>query len=78
MVRDIVDGHLQVTERSFRRLDRAEIHKLGFELEKQLREIRSDQPPLDDIPALQHRNRRIQRLNATLMMLRAFRQKQRF
>ena len=77
MAKEIADGFLLVTERNFRRLSAAEISKLGFEIERQLRSIRGEQPPLDDIAALQARNRKIQRLNGALQVLRAFRMKHR-
>jgi hypothetical protein len=77
MVQQVAGGHLLVTERSFRRLTRPELDQLGFELEKRLRGIRGDQPPLDDQRALQQRNREIQRLNTCRMMLRSFLQRSR-
>jgi hypothetical protein len=77
MTRDITEGFLLVTERTFTRLLPAELDQLAFEIDRHLREVRGDQPPLDDIPALQVRNRRIQRLNSALFVLRAYRQKKR-
>lgn len=77
MVQQVADGFTLVTERTFRRLSRVELDKLGFELDKVLREIRGEQPKIDDVQAVQRRNRKIQRLNTCGMMLRAFRQRQR-
>ena len=77
MARDIASGHILVTERTFGRLDPPDLEKLRFELDRHLREVRGDQPPLDDVTAQRHRNQRIQRLNTALMILRSYRMKRR-
>ncbi len=77
MVQQVADGFLLVTERSFQRLGRGELDKLGFEIEKVLREVRGEQPRLEDLQAVQQRNRKIQRLNTCRMMLRTYRQRRR-
>ena len=77
MVRDLAAGHLLVTERTLQNLSRADLEQLAFEIDRYLREIRGDQPALDDLPAIQQRNRKIQRLNAALMVLRSFKMKNR-
>jgi len=75
MVRDIAEGYFLVTERTFARFDRGDLGQIQFEIDRYMREVRGDQPPLDDIPAVQKRNRKIQRLNTALMVLRSYRQK---
>ncbi len=75
MTREMAGGFLLVTERTFKRLTRPELEQLAFEIDRYLREIRGDQPALDDLPAIQLRNRKIQRLNSALAMLRAYRLK---
>ena len=77
MVRQVSEGYLLVTERNFKRLQRGDLDQLAFEIEKLLREIRGDQPDLEDREAIQIRNRRIQRLNTCRMMLRTYRQRRR-
>ena len=77
MIQQVADGYLLVTERTFLRLSSAELNKLDFEIAKLLRDVRGNQPPLDDIPAIQQRNRRIQRLNTCRMMLQAYRRSRR-
>jgi hypothetical protein len=74
MARDISEGYHAVTARTFVRMSRSEMDKLAFELDKSLRDIRGTPAPLDDLQALQARNRRIQRLNSALMILRTHRQ----
>jgi hypothetical protein len=75
MATGIADGFHSVSERTFRTMSRGEIEQMAHELDRHLREIRGEQPSLEDIAALQHRNRRIQRLNTALMVLRAYRLK---
>ncbi len=77
MVQQVADGFLLVTERTFRRLGRAELDQLNLEIEKTLRAVRGDQPAAGDLQAIQQRNRRIQRLNTCRMMLRTYRQQHR-
>ncbi|HEY2289068.1 MAG TPA: hypothetical protein VGM86_00080 [Thermoanaerobaculia bacterium] len=75
MVRDVAEGYLLVTERTFKALTRADLEQLTFEMDRHLRELRGDQPSLDDLQAIQLRQRRMQRLNGALMMLRSYRQR---
>ena len=73
--RDIGEGYHLATERSFRGMVRPQLDQLAFELDRRLREIRGSQVALDDLPAIKARNRKIQRLNSALSMLRLYRQK---
>lgn len=75
MARDIAEGYVMITERSFKTLTRGDLDQLGFELERHLRELRGDQAPLEDIQAIQGRNRKIQRVNTAMMVLRSYRAK---
>ena len=73
--RDIGEGYQLVTERSFKGLTRPEINTLSFEIERALRDTRGEQAGTEDLLAIQVRNRRIQRLNGALLMLRSYVQK---
>jgi hypothetical protein len=73
--RDIAEGFQVVTERSFKGLSRPEMDQLAFEIDRALREIRAEQVGTDDLPMIQAKNRRIQRLNGAMMMMRGYRQK---
>jgi hypothetical protein len=75
MARDIAEGYSTVNERSFKNMVRADLEQLTFELDRHLRELRGEMPAQDDTPALQQRNRRIQRLNTAIVVLRSYRQK---
>jgi hypothetical protein len=73
--RDVAEGYHVVTERSFKGLTRAEMDLLAFEMDRSLRDIRAEQVPSDDLPMIQAKNRKIQRLNGAMMMMRGYRQR---
>ena len=77
MARDIMEGFILVTERTFARMLPNELDQLAFEMDRALREVRGDQPALDDLAAIQQRNRKISRVNSAMIILRAHRQKRR-
>lgn len=77
MAHDIGDGYIAVTERTYLRFDPAQLDLLAFELDRFLREARSGQTALDDLTAIQQRNRKMQRLTGALSMLRAFQARRR-
>ena len=77
MARDISDGFLLVTARTFGRMQAAQIEQVVAEINRRLRDVRSEQPDLDDIQALRKRNMRIQRLNGALTIVRGLRSKRR-
>lgn len=70
MAKDVGDGYLLVTERTFLRFEPAQLEQLAFEIERSQRDIRGEQVALDDLPAIQQRNRKLQRLTQALAMLR--------
>lgn len=73
--KDIAEGFQVVTERSFKALKGPEMDQLAFELDRALRDIRAEQVATDDLPAIQAKNRKIQRLNGAAMMMRGYRAK---
>jgi len=75
MARDIAGGFTTVTERTFKNMVRSDLDQLTFEMDRHLRELRGEIPVQDDVAAIQQRNRRLQRLNSALVVLRNFRQK---
>ena len=75
MARDVGEGYLLVTERIFKTMNRSDLDQVVFEMDRYMRELRGDQPALDDLPAVQLRQRRMQRLNSALSMLRSYRVK---
>lgn len=77
MVREIAEGYCLVTERTFVRFSPPDLDRVRFECERYVRELRGDQPSLDDAPAIRLRHRRIQRLNGAVSILNAYRLKAR-
>jgi hypothetical protein len=62
MVRDVADGFILATERTFRNYGPRELGDFVQEANRLLTEVRADQPPLSDTMAIQKRQRRMQRL----------------
>jgi len=75
MAKDIAEGYVLVTDRTFQRFGQADLDKLGFELERALRDVRGEQPDLEDIAAVQQRNRKLSRLTSAATMLRSHRER---
>lgn len=75
MARDLAEGYLLLSERALTRFARSELEQLAFEIDRLLRDLRGEQVALDDLPAIQGRQRRIQRLNQSLIVLRSYRLK---
>jgi len=75
MAKDVAEGVILITERTYKRFEPGQLDKLAFELERALREVRGEQPPIDDLAAVQVRNRKITRLTGALTMLRAYQQR---
>jgi hypothetical protein len=59
MASQISEGYTLLTAVQLKRLTDAEMDLLLFELEKTLRDARGEQVDLEDIPALQVRNRKL-------------------
>lgn len=77
MTRDIAGGFVNVTERTFRQMSGAELNQLAHEIDRLLRELRGGAVANEEQAALQARQRRIQRLNQAMIVVRAHRQKSR-
>ena len=72
MSQQIAEGYILVSERTYKRLDRGELDKLAFEMDRLLREVRGEQVPLEDVQAIQHKNRKVSRLTSALSQLRQY------
>lgn len=73
MTRDVANGHLHVTDRTLGRLSSAEVGQLTFEVERYTRELRSDQPAIDDATGLRERNQKLSRLTRVSRMIQLWR-----
>jgi hypothetical protein len=69
MARDVGGGYILLNSGLLRRMSAEELKQLRFELEKMLTGVRGDQPSLDDVMALQARNRKISRLHSAVLMI---------
>lgn len=70
MARQICDGYTLVSQVTLKRLTVQQIGMLEFELDKRLRETRSEPMDLEDQPSLQVRNRRLSRIESALRVVR--------
>ena len=77
MVRDIADGYILATERTFRNYGDKELADFQQEANRLLQEVRAEQPSLADTLAIQRRQRRMQRLMQSLSMVGAIVQRRR-
>ena len=69
MARDVSEGYILLNLMLLRRLSAEELKQLRFEVERLLTGIRGEQPSLDNILAVQSRNRKISRLNSAVFMI---------
>ena len=69
MARDVGEGYILLNLILLRRMTAEQLKQLRFEIEKLLTGVRGEQPSLDNILAVQHRNRKISRLNSALFMI---------
>jgi hypothetical protein len=69
MARDVGEGYVLLNANTLKRMSGDELKQLRFELERLLTTIRSEQFPLDDVQALQLRNRKISRLSSAVSMI---------
>ena len=69
MARDVGGGYILVNANLLKRMTAEELRLLRFELEKMLTGVRGEQPALDNVLALQLRNRKISRLHSAVLMI---------
>ena len=69
MARDVSEGYILINSNLLKRMTSEELRLLRFELEKMLTGVRGEQPALDNVMALQVRNRKISRLHSAVLMI---------
>ncbi len=77
MVRELADGFIIVTERTFKQYKPQELTDFQMEADKFLREVRGNQPAATDTEATQKRQRRMQRLQHAITAVNAVRSRNR-
>ena len=70
MARQICDGFTLLSQMLLKRLSLEQMVALEFELDKRLRTTRGEAVDLQDQQALQKRNRRIQRIEGAVRLVR--------
>ncbi len=69
MARDVGEGYILLNANLLKRMNAEELRQLRFEVEKLLTGTRGDQTSLNNMLALQTRNRKISRLNSAVFMI---------
>ena len=69
MAAQIAEGYTLLTAVQLKRLTDTEMEQLLFELEKILRDARGESVDLEDIPALQVRNRKLSRIQNAVIQI---------
>lgn len=70
MANQVCAGYTLLSPALLKRLALEQMQTLEFEIDKRLRGVRADQPAQDDLDAIRDRNRRIQRIEGCLRVLR--------
>jgi hypothetical protein len=73
MVRELADGFIIVTERTFKQYKPQELTDFQMEADKLLREVRANQPSATELEATQKRQRRMQRIQHAITIVNAVR-----
>ena len=77
MASQVADGYTLVSAPQLKRLLDNELDQLQVELEKIVRDIRSEPMNLEDIPAINARNRKISRITGALQQIQMTKLKRR-
>ncbi len=77
MVRELADGFIIVTERTFKIYKPQDLTDFQMDAERYLREIRAAMAPAGDQEAIQKRQRRLQRLQQAITVANAVRSRNR-
>jgi hypothetical protein len=74
MARQIADGYTLVTAVTLKRLQVPELDTLLFELDKRLRDLRGAAVDLEDLKAIQQKNRTLSRIENACRVIRGAKQ----
>ena len=77
MVRELADGFIIITERTFKTYKPQELTDFQMEAERYLRDVRGAQAPPGEQEAIQKRQRRLQRLQQAITVANAVRSRNR-
>jgi hypothetical protein len=71
LAQDLADGYFSLTPPTLKQYTATDLKTIMVNLGIVARELRSQQIPGDDVPALKMRNMKLSRLNQTEMVIRA-------
>ncbi len=77
MASQVADGYTLISAPQLKRLLDNELDQLQVELEKIVRDVRSEPMNLEDIPAINARNRKISRITGALQQIQMTKLKRR-
>jgi len=75
MSRDIAEGYVLLNANLLKKFTLVELAQLRQQLEKVQKEVRADQPPQNDVQAIQKRGRKISRISSAILILDTLRRK---
>ncbi len=75
MSKDIAEGYVLLNANLLKKFTDMELVQLRQQLEKVQKEIRAEQPPQNDVQAIQKRGRKISRISSALLILDMMRRK---
>ncbi len=75
MSKDIAEGYVLLNANLLKKFTDMELAQLRQQLEKVQKEIRAEQPPQNDVQAIQKRGRKISRISSALLILDTMRRK---
>ncbi len=75
MSKDIAEGYVLLNANLLKKFTDMELVQLRQQLEKVQKEIRAEQPPQNDVQAIQKRGRKISRISSALLVLDTMRKR---
>ncbi len=69
MARDVGEGYILLNVNVLKRLNPEELKALRFEIDRVLTTLRGEQHSLDDVAAIQQKNRKLSRLTAGVALI---------
>lgn len=77
MAMDIAEGYMSFTVATLKKYAASDLKIIITNLQMVLRELRREQPPLEDIMAIKTKNMKIQRVNHALTIITSYCRKKR-
>lgn len=77
MAMDIAEGYMSFTVATLKKYTAVDLKVILTNLQMVLRELRREQPPLEDIMAIKMKNMKIQRVNHALTIITSYCRKKR-